>query len=372
MGVANLNQLLKKKCPKDIHPIFLQKDVKNTVIGIDASIYLYKNVSVSNKKNNNNYYIHLFVKQIMDFIEHNNTPIYVFDGKPPEAKQDELLRRQQKREKTKEDIRVQEEEIEQTRDTIKELRKKTRVQKDDMDLLAQISNLVSELQKQKNKLKAKRDSNVRVTANHRANLKKILDIFGLPYVQVDVGESDPFLAQMCKEGLVECVLSDDMDFLALQCPVLMKRNNNRDEDRLTAIDKYVYDDVVKSLGLTTDEFIDLCILCGCDYVESLYRIGCVTAYKLIKEHRTIERIVEQLDHKKHKLEDCSAYMEKVEDARRCFQYSHDHTIKPSQLVCHPVHIGRLKECITTYCKFGKHQENTVIQFLSNRNDNFTS
>ena len=34
--------------------------------------------------------------------------------------------------------------------------------------------------------------------------------------------------------------------------------------------------------MSMDEFIALCILCGCDYTESIDGIGPVTAYKLIK------------------------------------------------------------------------------------------
>ena len=34
-----------------------------------------------------------------------------------------------------------------------------------------------------------------------------------------------------------------------------------------------------------DEFIDLCILCGCDYSSLIEGIGEINAYKLIKEHK---------------------------------------------------------------------------------------
>ena len=39
-----------------------------------------------------------------------------------------------------------------------------------------------------------------------------------------------------------------------------------------------------------DEFIDLCILCGCDYVDSIRGIGHKTAFKLMKKHRTLEKV----------------------------------------------------------------------------------
>jgi len=42
------------------------------------------------------------------------------------------------------------------------------------------------------------------------------------------------------------------------------------------------------------EFVDLCILCGCDYTHSIGGMGPVTAYKLIKEHETIEGVLERV------------------------------------------------------------------------------
>ena len=50
------------------------------------------------------------------------------------------------------------------------------------------------------------------------------------------------------------------------------------------------DEVLSGLGLTMDEFVDLCILCGCDYCERIEGIGCIKAYQLIKEYKTIEKV----------------------------------------------------------------------------------
>lgn len=34
--------------------------------------------------------------------------------------------------------------------------------------------------------------------------------------------------------------------------------------------------------MSHEEFVDLCILCGCDYTESIDGIGPTTAFKLIQ------------------------------------------------------------------------------------------
>jgi len=38
----------------------------------------------------------------------------------------------------------------------------------------------------------------------------------------------------------------------------------------------------------------LCILCGCDYTEKIEGIGPITAYKLIKEFKCIENVIEHV------------------------------------------------------------------------------
>lgn len=50
--------------------------------------------------------------------------------------------------------------------------------------------------------------------------------------------------------------------------------------------------MLKELDLNYDEFVDLCILCGCDYTDTIEGIGPITAFKMIKDHKTIEGVIE--------------------------------------------------------------------------------
>ena len=49
--------------------------------------------------------------------------------------------------------------------------------------------------------------------------------------------------------------------------------------------------VLSEMELTYSQFIDFCILCGCDYTCTIPKVGPVTALKLIKEFNSIEGIV---------------------------------------------------------------------------------
>jgi len=49
--------------------------------------------------------------------------------------------------------------------------------------------------------------------------------------------------------------------------------------------------MINKMELTNEEFIDMCILCGCDYSPKIEGIGPVKAYKFIKDFHTIENVI---------------------------------------------------------------------------------
>jgi 5'-3' exonuclease len=46
------------------------------------------------------------------------------------------------------------------------------------------------------------------------------------------------------------------------------------------------------LDISFEQFVDLCILCGCDYCSSIKGIGPKTALKLIRQYKTLEGVVQ--------------------------------------------------------------------------------
>merc|ERR1719317_6652 len=52
--------------------------------------------------------------------------------------------------------------------------------------------------------------------------------------------------------------------------------------------------VLEGMGLTMAQFIDVCILCGCDYCPSIRGIGPKTALAMIKKHGNIEGMLEAI------------------------------------------------------------------------------
>jgi len=81
------------------------------------------------------------------------------------------------------------------------------------------------------------------------------------------------------------------------------------------IKEYNLNRLLSELELSQDEFIDLCILLGCDYCDSIKGIGPKRAIELIKQHRSIEEILKHIDKKKYPVPEDWMFKE----ARRLFQ-----------------------------------------------------
>ena len=51
------------------------------------------------------------------------------------------------------------------------------------------------------------------------------------------------------------------------------------------------------LGLTMAQFVDTCILSGCDYADTIKGVAATTAHKLVKQHGSLEAVVASIEDK---------------------------------------------------------------------------
>ena len=78
-----------------------------------------------------------------------------------------------------------------------------------------------------------------------------------------------------------------MDALTFGTPVLLRRLTSA-EARKLPVHEITYSKIISGLGMMRDQFVDLCILLGCDYAGKIRMIGPEKALDLIREHKTIE------------------------------------------------------------------------------------
>ncbi|KAK9786073.1 hypothetical protein WJX73_007328 [Symbiochloris irregularis] len=194
-------------------------------------------------------------------LESGMKPVYVFDGKPPMLKTEELSRRSGRRE----DATMSLEEAKE---------------KGNEEEIAKYSKRT-----------------VRVTREHNDECRRLLKLMGVPIVDAP-SEAEAQCAAMNKAGLVYAMSSEDMDSLTFGTPRLI-RNLMAATSQKLPINDYEYDKVLTGLGLTNEQFIDMCILCGCDYCGTIRGIGQKRALELVLKHGSLEKVLANLDKGKY-------------------------------------------------------------------------
>ena len=193
-------------------------------------------------------------------------PMYVFDGKPPNLKGGELAKRLAKRKQAEADLEN-----------------------------AKENGEIEDVNKFSRRL-------VKVTKQHNEDCKELLRLMGVPYLDAPC-EAEAQCAELTKSGKVYATATEDMDALTFNTPILLRKLTFSTGQKQPIIEINI-NLVLKGLDITYEQFVDMCILCGCDYCDSLKGIGPKTALKLIKQYKTIEKIVVQLEKdKKHEVPD---------------------------------------------------------------------
>ncbi|XP_052404730.1 probable flap endonuclease 1 homolog [Carassius gibelio] len=132
-------------------------------------------------------------------------------------------------------------------------------------------------------------------SNFKQECLRLLQLMGVPCIKAP-GEAEALCAHLVKSGTVNAVASEDMDTLAFGGTFLLRQLNAKRDSEVT---EYSLPKLLEVLQLTYEEFVDLCILLGCDYCDKIGGLGPSRALKLIKQHRTIEGVMEHVNRKTH-------------------------------------------------------------------------
>jgi len=261
MGIKSLTPSIKKYSPNSIVHDNLYK-LSGKRVAVDASLIIYQQLLrhqlLKNKKGEiTNHITGLFYK-LVNYLSLNIEVIFVFDGKPPDLKQE----------------------------CIKGRKKKQQDAKDKMESCENVE--------QKNELEK---STLRLTKDMIDNVKKLLDFMGISYIHMDIGEGEAIAAELCRIGYVDYVLTEDMDTLVYGSPKLIRNCLDKSLKRKDIVSIIDYDEMIKGFEMTDEQFVKFCILCGCDYCTNIPKVGNTTALKLIKQFNTIEEIVENIKNK---------------------------------------------------------------------------
>src|SRR5271157_992173 len=193
--------------------------------------------------------------------------VYVFDGKPPELKNEEIERRSAQR----------------------------REAKDQYLRALQAGDMVQARKFAEASTVLRRDM--------VADAKQLLEAMGIPWVDAP-SEGEAQASVMAAEGTVKAVASQDHDSLMFGAPILVRNVTISGRRKLPSKGIFInvqperisLSSVLAELGLTREQLVDFAILLGTDFNPGGFDgVGPATALKYLKKYGRLEEIKELKD-----------------------------------------------------------------------------
>ncbi|NLZ30803.1 MAG: flap endonuclease-1 [Methanomicrobiales archaeon] len=187
----------------------------------------------------------------VNLLERGIRPIFVFDGKPPEFKQETI-----------------------------DQRREIRSRADDAWKAALKEGDIEEAYKQAS-------ASTRIDRHTLESSHELLDLLGIPRVQAP-SEGEAQAAHMARSGSVTYVVSQDYDSLLFGSPVLVRnltvsgRRRMRGRTITVNPERIVLSCILDRLGITREHLIEIGILVGTDFNPGIRGIGSKTALKIIR------------------------------------------------------------------------------------------
>ena len=282
MGIKNLLKFL-----SDYPEIISEKETNNYYgkkIAIDISILMYQVViairnsgsDLTNEKGEITSHILGLFNKTLAFLEKGIIPVYVFDGKPPQLKQKILDARKQIRKKALEKLSDAQTES----DKIKYLKRSVCISREQMD-----------------------------------QCRELLNMMGIPFIDAPE-EADSELAYLCKSNMVYAVLTEDMDILTFGSPRIIRNLSSSKKIPL----EIELDKILNNLNINHEQFIELCILFGCDYCQGIADAKPNDIFNAYIKHKSMDAALKELAELKYPIPENYNY----QDAKNYFLNSlHD-------------------------------------------------
>jgi flap endonuclease-1 len=244
-------------------------DLRGKSLAIDANNYLYQFLSVirtrdgrpltDSRGNTTSHLAGLMFRSTRLIRDFDMDLVFVFDGQPPKLKEKEIGRRRKQRQKA----------LEEWQQALKA-----------HDFPKAFSKAVM---------------SSRLTQSMIEDAKKLLFLFGIPFVQAP-SEAEAQASFMAIQGEVWAASTKDYDSILFGAPRLVRFLTIYGQEYLPSNgiarplkpELITLDKLLSYHQINQSQLIDLAILMGTDFNEGIKGVGPKTALKLIKEHERIE------------------------------------------------------------------------------------
>lgn len=246
MGIKNFRKFLESKIDTPFKQIKFE-DLKIKSICIDINIFIYKFITAIRKTGKDlekdgkiTSHIIGLKNQINLFEKLNIDIIYVFDGTAPKEKNKVLKKRSEMKKMAEKKY--------------KEEKKTTHYQQS-----FYINNEIIE------------------------SAKKYLKQRNIKYIDIDL-EADIVCAYLVKNKIVDCVYTTDFDVLAYGAKYMITYIDYKKKYMEIISLNYI----LKKLNINYEQFVEIIVVSGCDYCDSINNMTLLKAYNYIIEHGNIK------------------------------------------------------------------------------------
>ena len=261
MGVKGLYKYLETKHPQCIQYVDLD-NLSGSTIAVDASVWLYVSMYKVTEISNRNH-ITYFLNHIIELLQNNIIPVFVFDGKAPEAK--ELVLKQRETRKR---------EIQTKIDIAKERAAKRVCTEGENEARKAVEKIESQL--------------INIEPRHHEEVMELIKSLGIQCIRAN-GEADHVCAWLSRNGFVDAVMTEDIDLLVGGATTMLKRNRNVSKSVLSWT-LVTLRDVLENTRMTYEQFVDSVLLMGCDYIEGINKMGPVSSIAMIRKYGNLNRV----------------------------------------------------------------------------------
>ena len=224
---------------------------KGKKIGVDILGFLYKAKA-------QHYSPILYLgRLIAAFKKYDIIPVPIFDGKPPDEKREAL--------KMRSELRIRS-------DTLKvELKKDL-----DSSTLSETQRLIAE-----SELRVLEQNTSYLTSDERALAKQLFYACGITALNA-AGEADNVLAYFSRREELAAIISNDLDLLPRGVQTLLVPDNYALPGDKSGWVEYNLTAILEHAQLSYPQFVEMCVLMGCDYTAGLKSFPYKAAYWAIR------------------------------------------------------------------------------------------
>ncbi|XP_069477891.1 flap endonuclease 1-like isoform X2 [Ambystoma mexicanum] len=351
MGILKLAEVIQEEAPEAVIKVSLQ-DYRGRIIAVDTSIAIHQFFNampeITNRHGENISVLQGLFYRTVTLLENGIKPVYVFDGRPPDLKQPLLAKRAAASKVSSGSLGAGEQQRHQDKTSpaipchpISTL------------LLTSAHTVAVPPASQRlkdadvcgawNELDSCRSGQELPLSPQRAiekDCERLLRCLGVPCIQAP-SEAEATCAALVASGMAWCTATEDMDALPFGSTRLVRHLT---ASKQSVVEEYSLPVILEKLKLTQEQFVDLCILLGCDYIGKIRGLGPKKALKLLQTHQSIDGILKHISPQKHPVPDDWRY----EEARMLF-------LRPS-----------VADVSRVQLEWAEPDEEKLVQFLSHQ------